>query len=84
MSLPRIICGQYWIFHAIVWLLFHLVEGGILLESTQAVRTLDHTAHVGKIPEFVETIANLDIATIVGPFVNKEESNQQGLIAILF
>ena len=55
-----------------------------MLESTQTVRTLDRTANVGRVPEFVDTIANLDIATIVGPFVNKEESSQQGLFDILF
>ena len=55
-----------------------------MLESTQTVRTLDRTANVGRVPEFVDTIANLDIATIVGPFVNKEGSSQQGLIDILF
>ena len=63
-------------------MLFDLVEGGNLLESMQTVCTLDHRANVGRVPEFVDTIANLDIATIVGPFVNKEGSSQQGLFDI--
>ena len=84
MAFPQIFSGQYQIFRTIVWLIFDLVEGGNLLESTQTVRTLDRTANVGRVPEFVDTIANLDIATIVGPFVNKEGSSQQGLIDILF
>ena len=84
MAFPQIFSGQYWIFRTIVWLLFDLVEGGNLLESTQTVRTMDRTANVGRVPEFVDTIANLDIATIVGPFDNKEGSSQQGLFDILF
>ena len=82
MSMPQIVSSQYWIFHTIVRLLFDLVEGGNLLESTRTIR--DHTVHVAKILEFVDTIANLDIATIVESFANKEESNQQGSIYILF
>ena len=42
-----------------------------------------HTARIGGISNFVDTIVNLEIATIVGSFVNKEPI-QQGLIDILF
>ena len=56
-------------------MLFELVDNDSLFESTRVVH--DHTARIGGISDFVDTIPNLEIATIDGSFVNKEEPIQQ-------
>ena len=62
-------------------MLFEVADDDSAFELTLTVP--DHTARIGGISNFVDTIANLEIAKIVGSFVNKEPI-QQGLIAILF